>query len=295
MWSTWASIKQQMGQMASKTSEAAGKLGDVVAPRHSHIAAFRLHWKAVDSFFTEIARHAQLDDPNIIRDRGIDRHLAKIIELMCEEETAANAAELEAADSRSADGGGQSCATFKTECFEAFCDERILDHLCAAAIQNRPPGMVLYALKFMFDLFEKLHTQPLLELEQIRLPVHNFLTNCIHQELINIRSADEVEFYFLSCLRTITRRLTKQPLLLPSFLEFDSPDEARRGREPGGGDEAGVALDCVPDRFVILSALTPFLTLDVVPRHQFQHGKQDIVDRLNEHLGRPVVRQVRIL
>ncbi|MAA73078.1 MAG: hypothetical protein CMN28_00025 [Salinisphaeraceae bacterium] len=30
-------------------------------------------------------------------------------------------------------------------------------------------------------------------------------------------------------------------------------------------------------------------------KEEFQHGKQDIVDRLNEHLGRPVVRQVRIL
>ena len=30
-------------------------------------------------------------------------------------------------------------------------------------------------------------------------------------------------------------------------------------------------------------------------KEEFQHAKQDIVDRLNEHLGRPVVRQVRIL
>ena len=30
-------------------------------------------------------------------------------------------------------------------------------------------------------------------------------------------------------------------------------------------------------------------------KEEFQHGKKAIVDRLNEHLGRTVVRQVRIL
>lgn len=30
-------------------------------------------------------------------------------------------------------------------------------------------------------------------------------------------------------------------------------------------------------------------------KEEFQHGKREIVDRLNEHLGREVVQQVRIL
>ncbi len=30
-------------------------------------------------------------------------------------------------------------------------------------------------------------------------------------------------------------------------------------------------------------------------KEEFQHGKQDIVDRLNEHLGRQLVQRVRIL
>ena len=30
-------------------------------------------------------------------------------------------------------------------------------------------------------------------------------------------------------------------------------------------------------------------------KEEFQHGKQDIVDRLNEHLGREVIQRVRIL
>lgn len=30
-------------------------------------------------------------------------------------------------------------------------------------------------------------------------------------------------------------------------------------------------------------------------KEEFQHGKQEIVDRMNEHLGRPLVQRVRIL
>ena len=41
--------------------------------------------------------------------------------------------------------------------------------------------------------------------------------------------------------------------------------------------------------------MAPCCMLDSALKEEFQHGKQDIVDRLNEHLGRPVVKRVRIL
>jgi hypothetical protein len=68
--------------MANKVSEAGSRVGEVVAPRSTKLEQFRSYWKAVDTFFDEMARHAELDDPNIMLDKGMDRNLAKIIELM---------------------------------------------------------------------------------------------------------------------------------------------------------------------------------------------------------------------